>query len=584
MFLNSKNKAPNHCLNKFHHDMLLNFSEESLFEGTDRTFKNIYVELPYPIDKPKGSIKPSKDTVVSLLEDKKEYLDLLENKRKTYKCDLKNIAKKKLVDNEFIYLPKHLFEFYQKKDPDKYFQNNYNHYYTDGVLGTLEVGGNSFLIYPSYNNEIFLLNVYCSKENSIVFKTDTPVYNISITNNSDQYPFVVREKKCFNILFLDENEKGILKCKKEFPVPILDAKLKPNNVAHIGLVWANGNFNVNDIETNKTLLHYKALEDSSEEKCDNFQQFSFHNSNLIYLMDNYKMKILDYRTKSLENTFDPKVIKCNSLCNFRILDNTLLLASRHYVMKADIRYLDKVESYSHTLVEPPCYMDIVSKNDDHFLALASQKHNSKVLFTGKAPYSLPYTVPSIKETLKETMLRDPTLILHLQDFEYRLKYSIAGLKILNLDGDIVIFTCNSLGEIFKQFVLEENLDNNESLEALSNWLRSVDIPAPDLHLTFVEEMSTARFALNTAPLRKNFERYKKESKVNNFLAKYETRYKEKNVTSTWTQKFISVWDDSDESDDEDVIDDLPEIPVANKVEDWIKDHEFADLDISFKES
>lgn len=586
MFLNGETKAPSQCLNKFHHDLLLNFSEESLFGGTDRTFSNIYVELPYPVVKPKDNINASKDIVISLLDEKNKFLELLQSKRRTYKYDLRHIVKKKIGENKFIYLPKHLLEFYQKKDPDKYFHGDYNYYYTDGVLASLEIEEKNFLLYPDANNDIFLLDAHSPSDIvNLGYKVDSPVHNICTTNNSIENPFVVREKYTCHILNLDDNKKCNFMYRNELKVPILDAKLNSNNVYHMGIVSANGNLNVNDIETNRTLLHYKALLDLQGETCDNFQRFSFFNNNSICLMDRYNIKLLDYRTNSLENSFDPKVIKCNPLCNFKIIDNMLLLASRHYIMKTDLRYLQKATSYSHTLSSAPCYMDFVVKNEDIFLAVAGQHHDSKVLFTGNAPYSLPYKVPSLTKTLEETILWDPTMILHLKDFEHRLKYSIAGLKILNLNGDICIFTSNSLGEIYKQKISDKKIDNSESLQVLSNWLKIVEIPEPTLHLTLVEEMSGARFALNTAPIKANLEKYKKESKVAEFLAKYEPRYNKKNVSTTWARKFTSIWEDSDETDEEDAIDDLPEIPVVDKVEGWILENEFAaDLDSSFKES
>lgn len=586
MLLNkAETRAPRDCITRMHHDLLLNYSEESLFEGTDRTFKNVYVELPFPVTKSVGTIKPPKDMVCSLLEKKKEYLELLKSKRKRYKNDLKNIVKTRIGNNEFIYLPKHLLEFYQKKDPDNYFNCDYNYYYTNGTLGHLEIGETNFLVYPDHNNEICLLD--CQNPTNVIkteFKPDSAVHSIFTISNSENF-IVVRENCCINIFTLNESKKAVLKSKREYKIPLLDGKLNSNNQHHLGMIWANGNVNVNDVESNRTLFHYKSLQNSSEETCDNFQQFQFFDNNLMCVMDRYKIKILDYRTQSLQTSFNPEVIKCNSLCNLRILNNSLLLTSRHYVMKTDIRNFQNLTTYSHTLDAAPCYMDLVSKDEDVYLAVAGQKYNSKVLFTGKSPFSLPYKVPSLIETLEATMLEDPTFILHLEDFRKLFKYSITGLKILNLDGEICIFTSNSLGEIFKQNIYEDNVDNKKSLTALANWFKTVEIPDPELHLTFVEEMSAARFSLNKPTNKKNLNRYKKGGKAKEFLAKFEPRYSKKNVTSAWAKQFLSVWEDSDESDEDNPIDNLPEVPVTDKVGGWIEGHEFSiNLDSSFKES
>lgn len=586
MFLNGPSKATS-CSLSIHHDLLLNFSEESLFEGTDRTYNNIQVQFPFPVVNPKASIEPPKDAVITLLEEKEYYLDLLEKKRKRYKYDLIHIEKKTVDNKKFISLPKHLLEFYQTKDPDVSFHCDYNYYYTNGILESLEIEGKYFLIYPDRNNELFLLNTEELEEPMhIEFRTDTPVHNIWTVQNSPNSLFIVREKFTLNIMNLDENKKAVVLYQHNYKNPLLDAKANPSNLSHVGIIWANGNVNVNDVLTSRPLLHYRSLEGKTEETCDNFQQLNFFNNNSFCLMDRYKINIFDYRTKSRQSSFDPKLIDCNNLCNFKIVDNSILLASRHYIMKTDIRYLDKVSSYSHTLTMAPCYMDTALKDDDTYLAVASHHHDHKVIFTGRAPYSLPYKVPSLIDTLTETLLTDPTLILHNQDFENRFKVSLAGLKILNLGGDICLFTCNSFGEVFKQRVFEEHAENEEPLQVFSEWLKKVELPEPTLHLTYVEELSNIRFSLNTLPDKQKLEKYKKNGKVDEFLDKYEHKYLTKNVTSSWARKFTSVWEDSDESDEDDKINGLPEVPVADKVGEWIDENEFDDAELysSFKES
>lgn len=571
MFLNNpQTKAPSQCLNKFHHDLLLNFSEESLFEGTDRTFSNVYVDLPVPINQP-SKIYELKDEVVSLIEKKRKYLDFFENQRRQYKHDIKNIRKNKMKSCKFVNIPRQLLELYKKKDPDPYFHCDYNYYYTGGILEALEIDGKTYLTHVTNENTILLLDVQNTNNSlNIGFKTNSPIYNIYTLNNRHENDMVVREKHAVHLVGIDQDKVASSKWTFNGKFPIFDAKINDMQPCHIGLAEANGFLSVRDIESNKRIFHYKGIKD--KQNYDNFQQFKFFDTNLICLMNNYKIKTLDYRTETLGCDFEPQVINCNSLCNIMIHNNTLLLASRHYIIKSDLRFLKNISTYSHTLSSPPCYMDICEMDGDFYLAVAGQQHNNKVLFTGNTPFSLPYEVPSVLKTFDETIIRNPTMILLSEELKNRLKLSLTGLKILNLDRNVAIFTCNSIGDVFKQNVCIETITNDH--KDISEWLKNIEISNESITVNIVEDLSEVRSVLNRMPHKKQLKKGKTENKSVEFLSNFKSRYKKNNIKSDWTHQFLSIWLDSDESDEEmsNPFNHLPEVPVADKVEEWMQEH------------
>ncbi|KAJ8953868.1 hypothetical protein NQ314_007195 [Rhamnusium bicolor] len=549
------------------------FMVDSLFDGTDRTIFHPHVELPYPIHKPFRATDI--DAVKQLLIEKSNYLKLLEAKRKRFKVDRKVIVNKKIGNSEYMYLPRHLLEFYKNKDPDTYFNCDYNFYYTGGVLECLQINGGDYLIRPDVENNLCLNDL---RNPSFITTLDsdclTPIFNINSVKCASDHLLVLREKHHVSVKKLINTEKICKLWENKYSTPVLDAKLNQEKSVHIGVVLSNLKLNVTDIETNKTAFSFH---NNNNRKADNFQQFQFINNNNIILMDRFVLKILDYRTKSEEKLFDPHLIDCNSLCNFDILENSIFLSSRHYLMKADLRNLQKVSHFSHSLNMPPCYMDFATKGDDTFLCLTSQSEDNKILFTGNSSYGLPYRVPGIQETLKECRLRNSSLVL-FDTLDERLNFSTAGLKVINLDGEVYIYWSNCLGEIFRQRIYEDEHDRtmNEPIEALLEWVNNLEKPKPVLHVTNIKEMSRARFSLNSDPIERNLSRYKVESKADDFLKKMRPRYCTKNVKGNLAKDFLAVWDDDDDDDEEEDSEQLPEVAPHDKVNTWIQNHDFSD--------
>lgn len=577
MFLKNGKVTCAHTLQQIHHNLLMDFSEQSMFEGTDRRFAKVHLELPHPVHKP---LKVCADKVKELLDSKQEYKKLLEGKRKEFKNDKRDIFEEKNgCGDSIVHIPRHLLDFFMinNNDPDVDFNSDYNFYYTGGVLEYMEIYNGKYLLRPDAENNLRLLDLSNNQDSCFDWTADSTIFGISSPKVFSKNLLLVREKHHLNILEisdeLDINSKMSFESKKS----IFDAKYTYRQ-SHIGIAFSNSSFQVRDIENRKTVYTFKNL-CSSKFNGDNFQQFEIKNEDQLFLLNRCEVKLLDIRERNAVQSLEPGVINCNSLCALKMHGSDLFLVSRHYVMKTDIRYLKNISHYTHSLISPPCYMDFATKDEDTYFCLSSQKNEEKVLFTGYSPYSLPYKVPNIKATLKECCLNYPGVILR-EDLDDRLDFSISGVKILNEHGKINIYSTNCLGEVFKQQVSDSEIDSKTCVNCLWGWINDLEKPEPYLHLTNVEEASDIRFMLNFPINEEDLSNYKDKGKADQFLAEYSKQYGRENAKGALSKDFLSIWyDDEDESSDD--VDTLPEIPVEDKVSSWIQTNEFLDGDNNF---
>ncbi|CAH1102997.1 unnamed protein product [Psylliodes chrysocephalus] len=569
LFVDGPEKTYKNTTTKIRHDHLLNFSEESLFKGTDRTFSKVYVELPYPIHRP---FKTSEDLVQKLLKDKTKYNHLQESVRKRYTSrDKKRITKETCNDDRFVHLPQYLNNWYHQKDPDPTFNSDYNYYCTGGNLEHFHYANNDYLVRPDLDNKLCITNASSDVDifgdvQTMNYTAESTIYNINSSHINDELYFVLREKHRVNVVRFDQLSKVTLKYTKEYKHPLIDAKL--SSAGKLGIIFSNTKLSIRDIETEQTIISYK---NKLIDEIDCFQQLRFINENTILTMDRKTIKLIDIRSKIEQMCFEPKLFKCNGLYNFITIDNTLLVTSRHYLLKTDLRNFEDIYHYSHSLSEAPCYLDYTLKDKDTYLTISGQHYDSRVLFTGESPFSLPYKIPSIKKTVRECNLEHPELNTtnHLDN---KLSYCITGLKILNLHGNVCIFTSNCFGEIFKQRIFESEPNKSEAIEILQKWSNTIEFPKPTLYITNSENLSDIMSSLKKQFKQEDLLEYKEPANETKFLNKFNKTYCSKNVKSQLGKDFLSIWEESDESDEE--IDELPEEEAHEKVNNWIQTHDF----------
>ncbi|CAH1130375.1 unnamed protein product [Ceutorhynchus assimilis] len=526
------------------HNVYPDFSDSYLFEtGSDQPYN---IELPYPVQDPFDVPPDLKDPIKQIC-----------NEKKLYKTKIKEAQQRKVLDkvsnitsggSEYKYIPNLLFEvFHQYKDPDEDFHNDYNIYYTNGILDTIELNNINYLVWPRNDK----LEFFSQKDKfySDAPTMEGPICSLKVNKNS----ILLKYKYDIILLEIFNKNNSTITFQLHFNIAIIDAKIQS---MLLGLIQINNVFSIWDCK--KSRMCFKRKNKSPNKLI----QFEFWKKTTVILMDTYMLQVIDYNSGTVLEKFDPKLMTCNQLCNFRILiNNTLLLASRHYIIKTDLK---NFSTFAHTMGFPPLFMDSL----DNFLCLANHFQSDKILFSGKVMFGLPQKVSGLEETRDEAILEYPGMVLN-DTIDKRLKLSTAGVKLVKNDDEVLIYFVNCIGDLFCQKLSEKSLKNSQSISKFYNWASKIDRPARPLHITNFEEMGDA-FCFLSRTLGKHDEL--KKNGAERFLNKYNQIYTYSNVTSTFAKGFLSIWEDTEKEivDKSSLILEEEELPYYDKVNSWME--------------
>lgn len=319
-----------------------------------------------------------------------------------------------------------------KTRPERQFLCDYNPYYASGLLEYINLNDVEYLVRPDSknnicNNTLFSLITFLILNLLLVLtklskpwkkrmvQVETP-FQQSITGISINISnhLLLKHKNEVNLLEISE-QIGTVKMNKQFKMSLLDSHLSK---LRFGVILTDLKFQLYDIETNKK-INLETCDTDSVMRCE-------FTNDTISLLGQKHFKLFDERSDNY-TVFEPQLQPCNLFCSAKILDNTVYLASRHYLIRSDTRFLKNFEFCSHLMPNGPCYMDLV----DGFLCLSNQKVEKKVMFCGNPINSLPLKVPSVIETYNECRLRKDILLL--DDIKVRLKKSTGGVKLIHED-------------------------------------------------------------------------------------------------------------------------------------------------------
>lgn len=119
------------------------------------------ISLPFPVTEA-HILKNYVDNCKDLVLQKQQYNHKLNLHVARYKKDKKWLTKKYVRKTKYGVLPKYMFDLSVQnlKDPDVYFNGNYNWYYTGGILDVCSIFKDEHLIYPDNNNLLRKYNNY----------------------------------------------------------------------------------------------------------------------------------------------------------------------------------------------------------------------------------------------------------------------------------------------------------------------------------------------------------------------------------------------------------------------------------------
>lgn len=526
------------------HNLLVDFHPEPLFKGQDRSFSNLYCGLPHPLGEPLD-IPPelalrAKHCVTPKGQAKKllDSVETINIENSTYK-----------------YMPMNLLKLYHDFSSEE-------HGVQDGnLLDIVKLGDSDYLIWPLFDGRVKLMNTTNSNDTFTLLKqfesriTLIKCYHI----NGDPYVLVrllYSRVVLFTVVLLpDLSEIFAFNCDD-----IVDVSLHPQNSDHLVLATTN-NLKVQDITSNQVIF---SLDERDIIQCD------LINNTQLLVLQKFEVKLFNYSTGELLRTLDPQLIKCNQMYSYKLLNESLLLISQHYVIKTDFNNFESVKTYSHTL-NYPVFADAVICDTECYLCLANSEDSDKVIFGGSVAFGLPVKAPDLKTTLQEAFLKEPSLSLK-ENLDKRLSFATTGLKTCQSDDNVFIYTVNSVGDIFRQVVSPKAINHKHSIERICEWIENLCSTPPTLYVTHFAQMDKAFLLLKQALTEKHpveEENAIVESQTIKFLEKFKPIYSKNNITSTFGRAFLEIWESSDESDEEGFPDqNEDDLPFYDKVSDW----------------
>ncbi|XP_044255903.1 uncharacterized protein LOC123005907 [Tribolium madens] len=533
------------------HYLNLNFSDDFLNENAP-TYS---IQLPYPIH------KPLKEVNSDIIDEFHQNVNLYSHKLSTLQKDFR-YARNKVMNQTFTdshaTITRGLLDFCNTEKPGIQFPCDYNPYYTSGFLEYVNLDNVEYLMRPDCDNNIRLTKLtkpWKNRKINVEIPFEDNITGISTSNDSNNI-FLLRHKSQINLLKVTDLD-GEIKQTRKFKKFLLDSQICKT---HFGVVRSDTKFRLYDIETNKKI-------NVDDNIADSVIRCGFANETII-LLDQKKLKLFDKRSNDFE-TFEPQFQACNFFCSAKVHRDALYVGSRHYLIRADLRFLKEFEFCTHLMKYGPCYMDLV----EGLLCLSSQKVEEKVMFSGNPISSLPFKIPSITETFNECRLKRDILLVH--GVKERVTKSVGGVKIIHEDNDYFLYSVNTLGDIFKQKITNNSdCDKTKPVESFHYWVNKLPERPKPLHLTSVENASLARFVLNKDIGQERMKKYGRATKkTSRFLNHFNTVYNKKNL-SELAQNFLSVWDDEDEEERPEVVSEVPEVAPIDKVANWIESNYF----------
>ncbi|XP_066138607.1 uncharacterized protein [Euwallacea fornicatus] len=544
------------------HNLFVDFSEDNLFSGPDKSFTSVNCGLPYP-GKPVLPVPDNfKDPIKEILKERSKYEDLLKDARQSKL--LQKVEDKSLGDSNYKYMPRRLLQLYQIQEPDQYFGIKQN-----GVLDIVKVDLVWYFVWPIFDGTLKLMNIDTQGED-YKFTINSNLKSISVNTYSfDNEAYILLQDQfsvtVFKICHLPD---GVTAFNLFFDKRILDMKLNAKNKKLLGLIFDDNQFCIQNIHTQKNIFKY-----NSKSVSNNIVQFEFYEESKVLLMHQFSLEIFDYISQNILQTFDPKLMMCNELCSFMTLGDTLILISRHYVIRTDLKTMKDFKTFSHTLSYPPHLVDTVLYDGDYYLCLGSHLEDDKILFSGNVLFGLPCKVPGIKTTLNEAVLQNPQLIIK-ENLYKRIDFLTVGFKFLVKNNSLYLYSVNSVGDIFRQVISYKSLDNTRAINQFCDWALKLQEPTMPLHITHFVQMGDAFLNLQK-PLKKTKGKsivHKQENNLARFIQHFQSIYSKENMKSTFGQGFLDIWEDSDSSPEDELFSNDEETKdlLYEKVNNWMK--------------
>lgn len=528
-----------------------------------------FVENPYPISE---THLPFYNHFDELLQKKHEYVVKLETCRKEFRSDKRLIPLRDNKKSHYGIFPQYLVDTCNGniRDPDICFPDNcgYNWYYTGGVLDVITLGNNNYVVTPDGKNNVRFTKTNLGSNTVLEtnFNVGEPIYCLKCSPiSNDSLLLTLRRKYRVSVILGtstndDDDFCSCLQFESRSDISYCDAKLNSKSELLFTLK-ADGCTETTDIRTGKIInQYYHCIDDSN---IFSFGQIHPINSDTLIFSNRSEIIITDNRFsgKALTRLKDNF---CDDICTFiHNDDNFLYVATKHHLMKYDLRKTETVATYAHMLESDPYLISCVKHKNSDLICLANQ--NTKVLIQcDEINTSLPLLLPSINDTHREMSLKRKTH--NYRNLEERLLTPTIGLKWQeNEENRMTLFSVNTAGDIFQQQISTKRLHSHPE-NMLSDWIEKLPHNNTEVHLTEFSEATKVKRSFNWIIYNEK-EKAKFTSPVKNDFVISRKVYSEDNYFGSHLEE---IWLLADDVTDEE---EIPQVDSSKKVSAWLSAQE-----------
>ncbi|XP_014479714.1 PREDICTED: uncharacterized protein LOC106747002 [Dinoponera quadriceps] len=521
---NLQNKLSTTFLKNYPHHLMPGYNlnkSPCIEEWDEENIIGFFQEFPYNCDFPKPLLPPARlprtvlseeDPALQLLTVKNHLKDDINRIINYYQKHEKEfgVPKKKTKwkvknngSNAYTNIPRYVADIAEliEMNPDPYFEEAYNWYYTGGSLNYIQLNGWDILLFP-FMGDLVAANIIAMEDsiwkpllqNSAKYELHEALYEIRHNSIDNTCRILGRHKnQCALYTLCNFENHLILKeiHKQASKIPYVSADLSLINVNHHCTLNADKILSLWDITRTYHISNGSVVQNKAQDAWGSVR-FQQGDPNVLIYVDRCCLHYIDTRT-SFDHpslTLCPKshLENCESLSVDAASrnDSCRYIGTYHSLLMCDNRSPKQCiqQKWTHQFKDTPLLMTVTNSNNKEIVVLSSQTAGESAIILNTwasleafHSFNLPFKPPYIAETLNEAQLGGMCLDPYLRSrFDL---CNVGSTLATSPKGEVSFFVQNSIGDIFYQCITHETvLDkyspvNNKACYALSMWEKAL---------------------------------------------------------------------------------------------------------------
>ncbi|KAK5649466.1 hypothetical protein RI129_000495 [Pyrocoelia pectoralis] len=385
-------------------------------------------------------------------------------------------------------------------------------YYSGGILDCIE-----------YNKSLYVANVVkpysvhfrevSNDRTFLLFQVDksSPIYSVKC-NKHFRTPLIgIRQSRKVSIfpLFKEKENVTSMMC-FEIRDCIFDMEFNYSS-DQLSYVTSKHSASLIDLNTGEKISRHRFFPIRNN-LSDQLAQVLFVDVNTMVFMNRCCIFLLDWRSRSFYALCLRNWLDCDELCTIAKKDDrTLYVTSTHNIMEINIQALKCCNEVMHMMTTPPFISSVTETAQGHYLSLLGSNVSDKVIVCNRKDLNIPQYVWNIHDSFRLTST--VRKLKHLDHLEERLSVPIMGMKLVKdpITNDVVMFTSNSVGDVFQQKIIRKQSDTTDTVNKLVDWIMKLSLKKRALEVTSIYNLNGAVHTITT--------HFPKEKNVNSFMNK-----------------------------------------------------------------